>query len=850
MLVSLELQQIIEKRFEYVKEMAKGRFKELFSVLDTCTEEEAICLKYLYAYMPEHDLANYEGELFLKFVRQALAVRKMVPWGDKLEGELFLQYVLQYRVNNEHVEYYKDLFFEELYPRVKDMNMHDATIETNYWCFEKATYQSTDIRTASPFTVLKNTYGRCGEESTLATAALRSIGIPARQVYAPRWAHCDDNHAWTEAWIDGEWHFLGACEPEMKLDTGWFMLPASKGMLIHTRAFSNFKQDEECVYQTDRIAEVNVLNHYAEVKRLSVKVKDSKGNPLLGAKVRFELVNYSELYPLTELEVNHLGEASFVTGLGDLMLYAYKDDKHTSMKVDIRQVDTVELVIPEEMVKDAGIVDFTMIPAEGKVPVEEELSEEIKLTHERKHAHALEVRGSYKETFYTGEKATNFAKNYAPFESEVAEILEKSLGNYSEIINFFEDSETSSLLEDKVKLLNTLKKKDFTDITCTILKDHLQSALEFKGDYEEDIFVNYILAPRVASEMIEAYRTPLLNRLSEEEKNKFKLNPEVAYNYIMEKIKHGEETNYSLVYTRPVGLFDLQVGSDASRKVLFVALCRTLGVPAKYIKENNTVAYYKDGNWINLTGEVAQVVKTGTLKLVKEDIEQAFDYYRNFTIARFENGVYTSLEYDNLSIEAEHIEVELEVGDYRIITTNRLADGTLHVRMYYVEVEEDKRSTVCLAIRHEEDTKKTVEISDEEVMTLEGEVKCVSELLADTTPAIVAYLEVSGEPTEHLLNEMFESVDKYKAAMPHILFILKDSKDINDPTLRKVLEVLPHIQLFVRKDEVVMDSLYEAFEIHDKKLPLAYDMYAPMKAKYAWAGYNVGIGELLLKYLG
>lgn len=50
---------------------------------------------------------------------------------------------------------------------------------------------------------MKTAYGRCGEESTFTVAALRSVGIPARQVYTPRWAHTDDNHAWVEAWVNG-----------------------------------------------------------------------------------------------------------------------------------------------------------------------------------------------------------------------------------------------------------------------------------------------------------------------------------------------------------------------------------------------------------------------------------------------------------------------------------------------------------------------------------------------------------------------------------------------------------------------------------------------------------------------
>ena len=72
MLVNDAHKKIIEERFKVVREAAKNREEELFSVLNTCTEDEAICLKYLYAFMPEQDLANHDGELFLKFVKQAL----------------------------------------------------------------------------------------------------------------------------------------------------------------------------------------------------------------------------------------------------------------------------------------------------------------------------------------------------------------------------------------------------------------------------------------------------------------------------------------------------------------------------------------------------------------------------------------------------------------------------------------------------------------------------------------------------------------------------------------------------------------------------------------------------------
>lgn len=80
--------------------------------------------------------------------------------------------------------------------RDNSLSMHDAIIEANYWNAENVMYQATDSRTISALGAYYSAYGRCGEESAFGVNVYRAIGIPARQIYTPRWAHCDDNHAW------------------------------------------------------------------------------------------------------------------------------------------------------------------------------------------------------------------------------------------------------------------------------------------------------------------------------------------------------------------------------------------------------------------------------------------------------------------------------------------------------------------------------------------------------------------------------------------------------------------------------------------------------------------------------
>ena len=197
-----------------------SNIKELFN--GPLTPEQRQALQVLYAYMPLPDVTDHSADFFLDNVNASLQARQEMPWGKTVPDREFRHFVLPVRVNNETIDLHRPVFYNELKERVKHLSMRDAILEINHWCHEKATYQPSDGRTHAPLATVYTAIGRCGEESTFTVAALRAMGIPSRQVYTPRWAHTDDNHAWVEAWADGQWYFLGACEPEPVLNLAWF----------------------------------------------------------------------------------------------------------------------------------------------------------------------------------------------------------------------------------------------------------------------------------------------------------------------------------------------------------------------------------------------------------------------------------------------------------------------------------------------------------------------------------------------------------------------------------------------------------------------------------------------------
>ena len=355
--------------FQQQEQLAAGRSEQLFGVFkNPLTADEKLGLQYLYAYMPLSDLADYNGDFFLQQVKSVIKARNEMTWGKTIPEDVFLHFVLPSRINNENLDQFRMMMYEEIKKRISGMNMHDAALEVNHWCHEKVTYRGSDDRTSSPLASVKTSFGRCGEESTFTVTALRTVGIPARQVYTPRWAHSDDNHAWVEVWVDGKWYFMGACEPDADLNMGWFAEPARRAMLVHTRAYGAYHENEPVIDNQERFAELNLIRNYASAKSIFVKVLSTDNKPVANANVEYQLYNYAEFYPIAKGVSDQNGISSIITGLGDLLIWAYKGEKWGYQKISVDKMDSVTVVISDK--HQTGLFEkFDLIPPVEKTPL-------------------------------------------------------------------------------------------------------------------------------------------------------------------------------------------------------------------------------------------------------------------------------------------------------------------------------------------------------------------------------------------------------------------------------------------------------------------------------------------------
>ena len=354
MIFSQQEASAAQSKFDALLERAGAqRKRELLAALEeakaSVSEEVLLAAKWICANSPLSDLANYDFAIFLSCAEHGVYLREHSPFAKDVPEDIFLNYVLHIRVNEEELCDCRKFFHSQLAERVAGLDAIGAVIEANYWCAENVMYQATDARTISALGAYRSGYGRCGEESAFGVNVFRSLGIPARQIYTPRWAHCDDNHAWVEVWCGGQWYFLGACEPEEVLNKGWFTNAASRAMLIHSRCFGEIS-GEEIISKVGMASFLNNLKLYAATKSLTVAVKDAAGAPVEGAQVSFGILNYCDIFPAAVMVTGAGGTVRLTCGLGSINIHVKKGDLFCERMVYTPDADRVEIVLDRKSV--------------------------------------------------------------------------------------------------------------------------------------------------------------------------------------------------------------------------------------------------------------------------------------------------------------------------------------------------------------------------------------------------------------------------------------------------------------------------------------------------------------------
>jgi hypothetical protein len=335
----------------------------LLEALKNAPEPDREALAFLISELPPVDLASVESPFLLDTVRLAREARDRFQWGKTVPEDVYLRYVLPPRVSQEPLEAWRPYLLAELAPRLEETtSMEEAALQVNRWCGEHVGFRPTEPRDQGVFETLSSGYGRCEEMMIVHIAALRSVAIPARQAWTPYWPTMDNNHAWTELWVDGTWHYAGACEPADALDKAWFTEPVKGAALVFSSVFGSPAQGDEVYREEDRYAIVNSVRNYLDAGTIVVDVTRD-GRPVEAAPVTVSVWNFGALRAISRQETDGAGEVRLSIGDGTYFVCAGGAGGHDwdLARVSAGDTTTVRLALDVSRPFDA---DFELSYAE------------------------------------------------------------------------------------------------------------------------------------------------------------------------------------------------------------------------------------------------------------------------------------------------------------------------------------------------------------------------------------------------------------------------------------------------------------------------------------------------------
>lgn len=819
------------------------------------TREEA--LDFLYSTMSLPDSADYSAKFYEDNVDASLRARAEMPWGNTVPDREFLHFVIPVRVNNENLDMSRVAFYEELKDRVAGMSMSDAILEVNHWCHEKVTYRPSDARTSSPLSSVSQAIGRCGEESTFTVAALRSVGIPARQIYTPRWAHTDDNHAWVEAWADGKWYFIGACEPEPVLDLAWFNAPASRGLLMSTNVAGRYDGPEEVLSAEPRTTRINVTSNYAPTGILHVRALYPDGKPVTGAKVNFCIYNYSEFYPAVTKTADSDGTASLLAGLGDMLVWATDGVNFGFAKGRPGQEGVVEVVLDKKNGWQ-GVTEFDITPPVSRtsLPV---VSAEMRAENDRRFSQEDSIRMSYVATFADSVSAARDAAALGVDRERLTRVLLESRGNHRAIVDCIA-SLPQDLRERAVDLLLDVTEKDRRDIMPEVIADNVLNAIpEKKINFSDDIYNRYVLSPRIENEGLKPWRSVLSKELAVAG---VKADAESLVAWIEDNIADAGGDNPLRLRMSPVAVMKERRADPLSKGIFFVAAARTLGIPARIDPVTSDIQYLlSDGTWQTVRfrssadDSLRVAAPKGTLRLTYSPKGYIVDpkYYSQFSLQRIIDGVPRQLEFDENGTVSSIFSspVELEAGQYMLMSGQRLADGGVMVRCEAFTISPGEDVVRELRIRQDDSAVSVIGSLNAENLYHDISLDTDKSILSTTGRGyyVLGLLSPNHEPSAHALNDMRAVADQLTATGVKIM-LLFDTAEAAGRFNHKAFPGLPQNVVFgIDNDGVSRDEIVSSLHLEDASYPLFVIADTFNRIVWVSSGYTIGTGERLLDIL-
>lgn len=304
-------------------------------------------------------------------------------------------------------------------------------------------------------------------------------------------------------------------------------------------------------------------------------------------------------------------------------------------------------------------------------------------------------------------------------------------------------------------------------------------------------------------------------------------------------------------------------------------MARSKGIPARYEPVTGRLQYYDlsatcgTEAWKNVDfdGEMAALaaarVPRGTLTVNYTPSKHNDDpkYYSHFTVAKLKGGRYSTIELSNPdadmgaagSLSAIFARpVELEEGDYMLVSGTRMANGTVLSEVKFFTVEAGKQTTLDMTMREDDDAVQVIGTMNPEAKFVPQGASEPQSILATTGRGyfVLALLEAKKEPTNHALRDIAALKSELEQWNRGLVFLFGSEEQLAAFNASEFGELPKTITYGVDKSGEVSAMLGQSLELNNMNdLPVFVVADTFGRVVFVSQGYRIGMGEQMMKVI-
>jgi hypothetical protein len=336
---------------------------------------------------------------------------------------------------------------------------------------------------------------------------------------------------------------------------------------------------------------------------------------------------------------------------------------------------------------------------------------------------------------------------------------------------------------------------------------------------------------------------------------------------VKKNITLNDALNPQRIPVMPMGVWNARVADTDSRNIFFVAVARSLGIPARIEPVAGKVQYFVTPGWVDVDFEASAPVvsRQGKVKASYTPVKTLDDpkYYSHFTMAKIApDGRLQTLDFEAANQADMGLgdtwsqlfgkPLPLDEGDYLLVTGTRMAKGNVLANLSSFRIVPDETTEISLVMRGNQDDIQVIgSINAEETFKPDGSEEEKSILSATGRGYfVIGILGARQEPTNHAMRDIAAVTKSLEEWNRSILLLFKDEQGRKNFDATEFGTLPSTIIYGIDGDNRVTDMIASAMKLPDTTvLPIFVIADTFGRVVFVSQGYTIGLGEQMLRII-